>query len=491
MSRTAPLAILCAGLALGACAIPPASAQAIDWLASEGGVAISRQPSSARLDAMGGLEVSVADEDRELNLLDYGRNVCGFLTDSDYRRWDLWQATNRSVRDIHDASGARTRTRNDLSEIGGRMAWRNEGTRVLGADFVFDDLRSSLERGPNTKVRGPMSGVFAAQKVSRLTLGGAVRMISDNEDIRSESVFAIRHESSGVRGTGGIALDFGTLTLGAQLEAQSNTIRGLSRDESRFHEDKLTWKRPSKIYDLSAFWTPTEMLVGAVHARIVQLDGREEVKISWSDRMPDNPSGANFLDRTGTFKETRDGTEIGTRWEAVPIDRIRVGARLDRSKLDDTVVEGKNYKGSRRAQDTSDELMSGGGGASYETADGRLRVGAEGWYTTLNSKARKIAETIETKSRQMEFRTGAEYFVRDRFALRGGYQRLAFDSDRDRPRTLEIGNGYTLGVGYVARGGLYQIDAAIRVMNMSPDYTGFPNREDARTSITLGARFLL
>ncbi len=440
---------------------------------------------------MGGLEVSVADEDRELNLLDYGRNVCGFLTDSDYRRWELWQATNRSVRDIRDASGARTRTRTDLSEIGGRMAWRNEGTRVLGADFVFDDLRSSLERGPNTKIRGPMSGIFAAQKVSTLTVGGSIHLISDNEDLRSESVFAIRHESSGVRGAGAIALDLGSLLLGAQIESQSNTIRGLSRDESRFHEDKLTWKRPSKVYDLSAFWTPTEMLTGAVHARIVQLDGREEVKISWSDRMPDNPSRSNFLERTGTFKETRDGTEIGTRWEAVPIDRVRVGARLDRSKIDDTVIEGKNYKGSRRAQDTSNELLIGGGGASYETADGRFRLGAEGWYTTLDAKAKGIEEAIQTKSRQIEFRTGGEYFVRDRFALRGGFQRIAFDSDRDQPRTLEVGNGYTLGVGYVARGGLYQLDAAIRVLNMDPDYSGFPNREDARTSITLGARFLL
>jgi hypothetical protein len=336
-----------------------------------------------------------------------------------------------------------------------------------------------------------MSGIFAAQKLSLLTVGGSIHLISDNEDLRSESVFAIRHESSGVRGTGGIALDLGSLLLGAQIESQSNTIRGLSRDESRFHEDKLTWKRPSKVYDLSAFWTPTEMLAGAVRARIVQVDGREEVKISWSDRMPDNPSRSNFLERTGTFKETRDGTEIGTRWEVVPIDRVRVGARIDRSKIDDTVIEGKNYKGSRRAQDTSDELLSGGGGASYETADGRFRVGAEGWYTTLDSKAKGIEETTQTKSRQIEFRTGGEYFVRDRFALRGGFQRIAFDSDRDHPRTLEVGNGYTLGVGYVARGGLYQLDAAIRILNMDPDYSGFPNREDARTSITLGARFLL
>ena len=69
----------------------PAGAQAIDWHASGAGLSLSHQPGSARLEAMGGLEVAVRDEDRELNLLDYGRNICGYLTDSDYRRWDFWQ----------------------------------------------------------------------------------------------------------------------------------------------------------------------------------------------------------------------------------------------------------------------------------------------------------------------------------------------------------------------------------------------------------------
>jgi hypothetical protein len=491
MARTTYLVAFAAGLLWIAGADRPAGAQAIDWFASQAGLTLSHQPGSARLEAMGGLGVSVRDEDRELNLLDYGQNICGYLTDSDYRRWDFWQNSSSYLHDERDGAGVRTRTRSTLSEAGGRMSWRSGTSRVVGGDLVYDEWHNSLERGPTSKVRGPMWGLFAAQKVDRLTLGGAIRMSSDNEDVRSESVFAIRHESSGARGIGGLALDLGTLQLGAQAEIQSNTIRGLSRDESRFHEDKLTWKRPTEIYDLSAFWTPIEALTGAVRARLTRLDGREEVKISWSDRMPSNPSRSNFLDRTGTFKETVDGTEIGTRWEAIPFEGFQVGARFDWFEATDDVVEGKNYKGSRRAGHTSETDLTGAGGASYETGDGKFRVGAEGWIRNRESKERQIEADVVTKARQAEFRSGAEYYVSDWLAVRGGFQRVAFDSDRDRPRTLQVGNGYTLGVGYVARGGLYQIDAAIRVMNLDPDYSGYPNTEDSRTSITLGARFLL
>lgn len=476
------------GLILGSGA---ATAQTIDWLATQNGLAVAHDPGSARLAAMGGLDVSVPDENLELNLLDYGRNVCGFLTDSDHRRWDAWRETHRFIRDTRDATGKRTRVRSQLSESGGRMAWRNGSNRVLGGDVVLDEFSNSIEQGANTKVSGPLWGVFGAQKVSVLTIGAALRTVSDNQDVRSESVFAIRHEGSGLRGTGALAVDLGKFQIGAQAELQKNTINGLSRDESRFHEDKLTWKRPVEIYDFSAFWKPIEMVSGAVRARIVRSDGREEVKISWSDRMPDNPSQANFLSRTGTFKETRDGTEFGTRWEARPLDGVTVGLRVDRAKLDETVIEGKNYKGSRRASDTSDKATIGGGGASYEFPSGRLRVGTEGWFSTFESTAQELDTKTTTKARQVEFRAGGEYFLRDWLVLRAGFQRISLDADTDQPRSLQIGNGYTAGVGYVSRGGLYQIDAGIRVMNLDPDYSGFPNAEDGRTSIMLGARFLL
>jgi hypothetical protein len=488
VAHRARLGFLLLVLILGAGA---ATGQTIDWLATQNGLAVARDPGSARLAAMGGLEVSIADENGELNLLDYGGNVCGFLTDSDHRRWDAWRETHRSVRDTRDAAGARTRVRSQISETGGRMAWRNGTSRVLGGDVVFDELTNSIEQGTRTKVSGPMWGVFGAQKVSIFTVGGAVRTLGDNQDVRSESVFAIRHEGSGLRGMGALAIDLGKLQFGAQAELQKNTINGLSRDESRFHEDKLTWKRPVEIYDLTAFWKPTEMVSGAVRARIVRLDGREEVKISWSDRMPDNPSQSNFLSRTGTFKEKRDGTEFGTRWEARPLDGVLVGVRLDHAKLDETVIEGKNYKGSRRASDTSDKATVGGGGASYEFPSGRLRVGAEGWFSTLESKVREVEAMVTTKARQVEFRAGGEYYLRDWLILRAGFQRISYDSNTDQPRSLQLGNGYTAGVGYVSRGGLYQIDAGIRVMNLDPDYSGFPNAEDGRTSIMLGARFLL
>ena len=145
-----------------------------------------------------------------------------------------------------------------------------------------------------------------------------------------------------------------------------------------------------------------------------------------------------------------DGTEIGTRWEAVPIEGVRVGARVDWPRSTTRSSRGRTTRAAagRRTRAT-DTYLTGGGGASYETADGRFRIGAEGWVTTRESEGPGDRRRPSPRRVQIEFRTGAEYFrpgsVR---ACAAGFLRVAYDSDRDRPRTLQVGNGYTLGVGY-------------------------------------------
>ena len=207
--------------------------------------------------------------------------------------------------------------------------------------------------------------------------------------------------------------------------------------------------------------------------------------------MPDNPSRTNYLQEAATFKETVDFSEIGTRWEVMAAEGIRLGAEVEWEALEDEVIEEKNYKGSRRAGDTRDEFIAAAGGASYETSDRRLRIGAEGWYLEGQFEDSQIGTVVQTDRRQVELRTGVEYFVNDMFAFRGGFQRIASDSDLDREGSLQVGNGYSFGVGYIARGGLLQIDATIRLINLDPDYQGYPNSEDAQTAFALGARFLL
>ncbi len=477
----------------------PAAAQAIDWLASQSGIDLPADPGSSRLDGMGGLRIVVPDEARELNLHDYGRIASGLLWDGDYRRWDFWASDLSQVNDRTDDSGLRTRNRDDLLEIGGRMSWRPNDQRVLGGEYVFDQLEQSIERGDRTKSRGPRWGIFGAQRVGKLAIGGSVRLTSDNEDLSSDDVFSIRHRSDGARFVGSLAYRASSFELGLQAESQTNTITGISREEARFHEDEYTWKRPVQVYSGAFVWHATERLAGALRARGFTLDGSQKVAVSWSDRMPGNPGGGPEPGQgealqllTGTFSEEADGVEMGTRWELLLLDWMRVAVEAEQGEKSDEVVEGDNFKGSRRALSTEDSWTRAGGGAGAEWMDGRMRFGVEGWMLRNEHKQTSvIGAESETTSRILEMRTGLEFFIEQNLAIRAGYNRSAEDSDLDAPRTLGIGDGVTFGLGYYPRGGIYAIDAAVQHRMVEPDYEGDPASEGSSTVVTLAARLLL
>lgn len=465
--------------------------QAIDWLSGESGMIVARDPGSARLDGMGGLQNVIGDEGRELNLSDYGRNLSARLWDSDSRLWETWFHSVDRVEDSFSEAGDRNRIRDDQLETGGRMTWRSGGKQFLGLDISFDQFDHQAQFADNSKVRGPWWGGFIGRSVGRITASAAVHFVSDNEDILTDDVFAIRHQSTGMQYVGSLAYRRETLAIGLQGEYQTNTITGLSRDESRFHEDKLTWRRPAEIYSASLVWSPWQSLKGMVRGRVMNMDGREESEISWSDRMPQNPGRENFTRKVGTFKEEISGSDFGTRWEARLFESLTLAGELETSTFEDEVQEGKNFKGSRRDQDEKDTVTRALGGFGFETLAGRLRVGLEGGMSKLTHEESDIMGDIEVTSRNLELRTGAEYFVTDMIALRGGYVRMAQDDDLDEPRTLGLGNGFTFGIGYFPRGGLVQLDAAVRIYQIDPDYDGFPSVERSGVDFSLGARFLL
>lgn len=469
-----------------------AAGQAIEWLASEEGAVLPRDPGSSRLDAMGGLSIAVPDEQRELNLYDYGRMTSGLLWDGDSRRWDFWSSDDSRIVDQTDEGGVRTRNRIGVLEYGARMSWRTGDRRALGGEYVFDQLDRSLERGDVSRTRGPRWGFFGAQRVGRLALGGSIALTSDNEDLTTTDVFSIRHKSSGSRFVGSVAYRGVSFDLGLQAEGQTNSITGLSRDESRFHEDEFTWRRPVQIYSGALVWRPTARLEGGVRGRGYSLEGRQEAQISWSDRMPSNPGREQFQARTGAFSEEGDGVEFGSRWNFAIAEDVRVAAEGEFGERSDDVIEGDNFKGSRRASSTKDSWSRAGGGASSAWMDGRLRVGVEGWhYRNVRKETTNLGDKTETTSRVIELRAGVEYFMGQNLALRAGYSRNAEDADLDAPRTLGVGNGVTIGLGYYPRGGIYAIDAAVRHSRVEPDYAGDPASDQETTTFTLAARLLL
>jgi hypothetical protein len=468
-----------------------ASAQAIDWLSGESGITISRETGSARLDAMGGLSIVVPDESNELNLSDYGENLSGMLRDSDGRRWESWARSSERKADSRNGSGVRTRVRDSVTELGGRITWRRPGHRFLGLEYRHDSFVNDVEQAEKSKIRGPWWGGMIGQVFGPFTASGSIRLQSDNEDLRTDNIFAVRHRSSGVHYTGALSYLAGAMEVGLQMERSVVTIDGVSRDESRFHEDELTWRRPSTIYSGVLLWSPAKRVDGAVRVQILDLNGRQEVKVSWSDRMPQNPGRENFRTSAGTFDEEISGLSLGTRWQARITEPLLVAMELERSQEEELVTEGHNYKGSRRQLDIERTTTRATAGAGYELNGGRLRIGVEGSLTRHVEEERLLSGAIEVTSRLLGLHTGVEYFVNDVVALRAGLVRVARDDDLDGPRTLLLGNALTFGAGYVPRGGLVQIDLGVGFRDLNPDYDGDPSLEESEIDLSLTARLLL
>ncbi len=479
-----------ASVFLAALAVCGVHAQGIDWIASEQGIAVTHAPGSSRLDGMGGLSICVPDEFNKLDLYYYGGNLAAFLSESDTRSWDFWNRSSNRLDDSFDAAGVREqRIKLDSAEYGGRMAWRRNENLLLGLDYSYDMITNSNGPLDDSKIRGPYYGAFAGKRIGRFTLGGSAHLKGDNQDLTTSDVFAIRHQSSGADFQGAISMHAGPFGIGAQTERQMNTISGHSRDESRFHDDSFTWKRPLEAYDGALVWSPSDAVRGAFRMRTERIDGRQDVQVSWSDRMPQNPGRENVLLRVGTFAEKVRTFQTGTRWEIRPAESVVFAAQGDIARIDTKVDEGFNFKGSRRAEDSKERITQGGAGLSWENGSRRFRIGTEGWY--LRDSNEDVLSATKVVARTLELRTGAEYFISDLLALRGGYVLSSVDQDLDLPRTLGIGNGFTIGAGFLPKGGLYRIDAALQMQKVLPDYEGNPRSESRRTSFSVGARFLL
>lgn len=468
----------------------PALARYAQVSAQDAGLVLEQGIGAVRLDALAGMRLAVPDENNELNLSDYGMNLTGRLQDADGRRMDLWYRSTDLVVDDRDASHVRSRTRNETIEAGTDLSWRKAGERLLGIRWSHDLFRYSYEMGDRGQTRGPSYGAYVVQKAGPVYLGAAITWATDAENLTTNDVFGITHDGEAWIYTGSVAYYRGPFDVGVQYDYDQTEIRGSGHDESRFHEDEYTWRRPDGRLSGSLVWHASEKLQGAVVGRLSSIDGREEVTISWSDRFPDNPSGANYKIRVGTFSEEVRTRTLGTRWEARPTEAINLAAEIENGSHDDKVDEGTNFKGTRREQDVEQSWNRIGVGVGWTSPMQRLRLAVEGAYTALSTDTRGIADVTTVDSFYAEARAGIEYFIRPAVALRGGYARLSEDANRDAGRSLLQGNAFTIGAGYLPKGGLIQVDAALRLEDMQPDYSD-PSRESGRFHFSSSVRLLL
>ena len=486
------VASVCAAAALLA-AGSRAQAQYIAFESDELGLPFPVQDQVPRLQAMGGLQWIIPDENNELNLSDFGDNVAGVAADKDGWSIDSWYGQQRHRSDFLFSQGGPLLAQSETIRqevVNTEAVYRNGRGRAIGLFYQWDHQEIDRRLGNDSKTRGPRLGGLWNERVWRFDLGARVTAWSDDQTLKTADVFDVSHSSQTWIASFGAITELAGVDLGTQVEINRTRIDGVSRDPSGFHQDDFRWERPSTKFRISAALPPGSNLEAAVNVSFLRLRGNEEVKISWSDRFPLNPSQFLYVKKAPTFKEEEDGVSLEGRalyWLAGELRATVFGRFEDFSA---NVVEAANFKGSRREQDVEQSTVTLGGGLGTTLLDGKLQIGIEGQGRFQDTKTALIRSSSDISGRALEGRVGVEWFPRPNLALRGGYGRNAIDTDLDEPFTLQIGNVISAGIGYTPRGGMIRVDAVARLVDRTPDEEGGAELENDRIELGLFTRLL-
>lgn len=475
-----------------------AGAQYLSFDAARRGQAVSEARPSLRLDAMGGLHLVIPDENNELNLSDFGGNLAGVLSDRGGWSVESWLGRNNAFVDlntVYHGQDVRQRSRLDFEDGGLDVVYRREASHALGMTLFWRGYDARLTYGPNSRVSGPDSRFFVNQVFGPITAAVGVATASDNEDLVSSDIFAIRHTSESRRLTVAAAWDLrrAGMSVGAQLDADRVRIMGFSADPAGFHGDRFEWRRPATQMRLTLV-RPEGLgpLAFGVAVGRLRREGTEEATISWSDRFPLNPSRVNYANLLPSFTETEHGWDTQGRASWRFARHLQLGGEGLYRKLDSRVTAANsNFTGSRDqeiAKLTVWRFAAGLGAVLLR--DDRLRAGVETAVDGGELDSARLRQALTQTTRGYEARTGAEYFFARDLIVRAGYQWRSQDHAVGEPASLGLSRGLTFGLGYVPRGGLVALDTFLWVWREHPDVPGAANREAGARDLAISARFL-
>jgi hypothetical protein len=461
MKRILP--VLALALAL---AVPAAGwAQVLDLRLGANGPAFTYGRASGRLDAMGGMLIVVPDEASELNMLDFGDNITGVLGDRDSWSTDIWaRSTQRTDRTLLDR-----RRRINSSEEGLLFVSRLRGNRLALGGLVsrVDGSFSGLGEDSQT-LTGSAGSIYYAQAFgSRLVLGGRFASQAEDENLRSDYVFAIAHASAVTQGGAAVAYQpVAWLDLGVSADYVDSKIDGVS--SSGVHRDLYDWSRPTVQVAGQALGRFGKASAGLLY-RWTGSDGREEVEINWADRFLLNPTRQNISWRGPTMKEELDRRVALGRFQWTPSEGTTIGAMLGYLGETNKVTKKSNFDSSLPATDTDAWTGLGVFGASRWFMDERLLGAVEFRRERTSTDYTEERWAYNLDSYHTEIGAGAEYFWKRDVLVRGGLLRSTHGQDQGIGTIEHAGYGVTLGLGYVPSGGLLQIDAGYRFLKETPD----------------------
>lgn len=440
------------------------------------------QPPWMRLDAMGGLVLSVRDEYTELNLWDFGGISLGMVDDQDSTSLDLWldrdgctldrkaQGVDREVSRCRnlDAAGQ------TILRFGSGAVGLGAGTLSLRRGLPFADQEHTVQQVTQAVlqpvaaghlwkgVRWGLTGIFGSENSDMIWMrdqvtGGRVKLTKDGEQLMPPDLFSPDQIGVSISGLGG--------ALGYAHERW-----GEMGFYYRQRREVLEWKQLAtrSVYELRQPRHWTEFGVGATVKphRLVDvalMAGREYYSDTQTYRFSlSGGSNADPLAVRGDklledvrhdFFQARvqgDLSRLPVTYGAsvrVVYDRARQNpAAAMENDFNNFVLSeaaGDTVAGPPlvRALRSDGRTLDWGLGGSYRFLEERALAGAEFHsYRTATDGTDLLARTT-----RWEVRAGGEYLFDERWSGRAGYRHTRGDEDTDTERNEMVADRFSLG----------------------------------------------
>ena len=495
-------------------------AQLLDAWSIDSGIDATPPLARARLDAMGGMRESVLDENNEINLLDFGRNVTGEIDDKPSshidaytgpRRWFNQTTPEEPDEDFRTFPlffkyNAIPRP-NDA--LGGEIfAEGSTGERLITPDFRHR-FRLPVEgsaTGTNdgTLLIGNLSGeVYSAHYAHRFRdwLAAGVRAAygKEEETRQDTNLYLIDHNTNDwalLMSLSGIAIreagPIHNLVLGTNVRLIKTDIDGLSKDD--LHVDEFTWERPQWGLDVHALSDIGDWMRGGLNVRYRSFDGQEEMDQNWSAQFPLNPTEVTINQHLSSFREGLRESGLETRFVARPPSlpaTFGLGFELGQSDYWLNPFQNVNSFQTAKAERLTAWRLTGGG--SYHLPQGRGLGALEMSYGLADLDDRITVPTKRTGSSTFELGLGGEYAVTETLVGRLGYRLILEDENRDldeasgelTTQRFAVGGGFRLPNGQVFIDAAFQYDFVARGEEAGQEFD-----DEDRSNLTVQVRTL-
>jgi hypothetical protein len=433
---------------------------------------------SARLTAMGDLNVATEDRFSRLNAYEYGMNPAGLLSardtswaeqGSEYEKYeDTYYGDSHSafmrkggVRGAAVTSkwalggdvvyGAISASRHDLlnSPDNGRFI------RDFDIPFATSSRPIPVDRTVGATVSYPGLAVSYARRFRPwLTLGGRFGYRHETEDRRIVDPYDFDASASASAFTAGAVIRPPHVGHVVQIAGfgQYTKNRVLALSQSPLNDDRFDWKRPTVAYGAELLFR-SGRLRGIVDGRHRSYDGEQVASVNWAPQFFMNPFPSTtdprfvFKKRWSSFLSGLRHNEASTRWMAdLPWLPAHLGLEWGYYRELEWVRPNPDVLQMALPLDVRRLGYRAGTGIAVDLPGGAGQVAAE-VRGTRDFRSDLLRELPDLTDQTLSYHFGAEYRVLHWLPVRAGVALLRHDPDRRDASPPNKGFRASVGAG--------------------------------------------